>query len=220
MLLRVIFLCFAIASLGEILFQAAGAAALTAFHRQGIAAAESGLVESAQLAQSAIATAVAAGTALPAQIPAPQPTCALAAASGCLLFERSQIALTTPAPSPCATQCATFLQENDAVDEGRAEATISVSVTNSAGDLVASRGGIILFRTLRVPPYALSSGALDSSLDGIAGAGDIGGTAPNEASSGTLVDVVYRNAQSGAVMPANVWSALTAQSPASTNWSP
>lgn len=220
MLLRVIFLCFAIASLGETLFQAAGAAALAAFHRQGIAAAQTGFIQSAQSAQSAIAAAIAAGTPLPTQFPAPQPTCALADATGCLLFERSQITLATAAPSPCASQCATFLQENDAVDEGRVDVTISVDVTNSAGDLVASRGGTVLFRTMRIAPYALASGTLDSSLDGVAGAGDIGGTAATASSSGTLVDVIYRNAQSGAITPANVWNALPAQPPATTSWSP
>lgn len=220
MLLRVIFLCFAIATLGETLFQGAGAVALAAFHRQGVAAAQVGFLESAQAAQSAIASAIAAGTALPIQIPAPQPTCALADTSGCLLLERSQIALATATPSPCTSQCATFLQENDAVTEGRVNVTVSVAVTNSAGDLVASRGGTILFRTLRIAPYALASGALDSSLDGIVGTGDIGGTAATSTSSGTLVDVIYRNAQSGAVMPANVWNALPAQPPASSSWSP
>jgi hypothetical protein len=219
-LLRVLFLCFAIAALGETLFQAAGAAALAALHRQSILAAESGFTQSTQSAQSAIASAIAAGSPLPAQIPAPAPTCALSAESGCLLFERSQISLATMTPSPCASGCATFLQQNDAVDEGRAAVSISVSVTNSAGNPVGSRGGTVLFRTLRVAPYALASGTLDSTLDGMAGAGDIGGIAATAASAGTLLEVIYRNAQSGAVMPANVWNALPADAPLASGWSP
>lgn len=220
MLLRAIFLCFAVAVLGETLFQAAGAAALAAFHRQGIAAAESGFAESAQIVQSTIASAMAVATPLPSQIPDPAPTCALSYTDGCALVEHSHIVIATASPSPCSSQCATFLQENDAVDEGRVAASISVTVTNAAGNLVASRRGTLLFRTLRVAPYALTAGTLDATLDGVADTGDIAGTAPSATSSGTLVDVVYRNAQSGAIMPANVWNALPAVAPPAQNWSP
>ncbi len=222
MLLRTLFLCFAAAVLGETMLQAAAALAVIALHEQGAAAASGTFAGAAQLAQSAIAAALQAGGTPPATFPSPTPACVLGEASACELTASASITLATPAPASCPSDgCGAYLQGNDVVGEGRVVASISAVVRDASGATVASRSGSVVFRTLLVPPYAIADGALDATLDGSeSGAGDLGGLAPTSIANGTLVDVVYQNASSGALMPANVWDGLAAGAPITTGWSP
>lgn len=222
MLLRVLFLCFAAGVLGETLLRAAASLATAAFHRQGILAAQSEFIDATQFAQGALADAIAGGGAPPSILPSPAPTCVVASTDGCALTATAALSLATPSPSPCpSTGCGVYLQGNDAVDEGRADLALSITVTNAVGQRVATRDGTVVFRTMRVAPYAVPAGMLDSTLAESAGtAGDLGGDVPSSATLGTLIDVVYQNAQSGATMPANVWSGLPASAPLGRAWSP
>lgn len=222
MLLRVIFLTMAIAVLGETLLHAAATLALAAFHRQGAAVARIAFVDAAQLAQGAIATALASGATPPATIPAPTPFCALSNGATCAMIARTTIALTTPAPAPCPSDdCGAYLQGNDAIEEGRLAVAIDAVVTNAVGDTIAVRSGDVIFRTLRIAPYAIPAGSLDATLDDFPGSvGDAGGMAPFSSSSGTLIDVVYRNAVNGAAIPANVWTGLAPSAAEARAWTP
>lgn len=221
MLLRVLFLCAAVAVLGEVLLEAVASLAIAAFHRQGITAARAEFAFAAGVAQSALANDVAQGE-TPGPMPTVAPTCAIATASGCTLTVHATLAIVTPSPSPCPTNgCALYLQSNDAVTEGRSSVAIGVTVTDAAGDIVALRSGTLAFRTSRIAPYATLDGMLDASLDDPAGsAGEMGGSVPTGASAGTLLDVVYENAQSGATLPANVWTGLPASAPLERTWTP
>ncbi|MGH7737402.1 MAG: hypothetical protein ACREMP_05995 [Candidatus Tyrphobacter sp.] len=222
MLLRAIFLCIAIATLAETMLQAAAALAVVDLHRHAVAAAKEGLGDAEQRAQSAIAAALAQGEAPPSAIPSPEPTCVLANAQGCTLVVRESIALSMPSAAPClSSECSGYAQANDAVGEGRVIAAISADALESSGTTAASANGAVVFRTLRFAPYALPAGAIDASLDDAeSGAGDAGGIAAQGASAGTLIDVVYQNAQTGALMPANVWAPLGAEAPDSASWTP
>lgn len=221
-MLRALFLCLAIAVLGETILQAAAALAVSALSRTGIAAATNALGDATERAQSAIAIAVAQGATPPVLVPSPAPTCVLANDTGCSIVAAESIVLATPDPTSCPMQgCAGYEQGNDAVGEGRFVATISATASNAQGVPIATRTRSVIFRTLHVPPYAVPGGALDATLDDSeSGAGDLGGMTPLDSSSGTLVDVVYQNATSGAVMPANVWMGLAPSAPATSSWSP
>jgi hypothetical protein len=220
-LLRVLFLAFAVALLGETLLHAAAALAIAAFHRQGTMAAQATFANAAQLAQSAIANALASGATPPATMPSPAPTCATSDGNACLMMSSVTLTSATPAPSPCPSAgCDAYLQGNDAIGEGRIAVTIDAVITNAAGETIATRGGTVLFRTLRVAPYAIPVGALDATLDDLGSAGDEGGIVPAGSGAGTLIDVVYKNASSGATMPANVWTGLAPSAPLMRSWTP
>ncbi len=216
------FLAFALAVLGETLLHAAAALALAAFHRQGVSAAQAAFVNAAQLAQSTIAGAMASGATPPTVMPSPAPTCAASSDDACLMTSSVTLTEVTPAPSPCPSPgCGTYLQGNDAIAEGRLAVAIDAVVTNAAGETIAARGGTVVFRTFRITPYAVPVGSLDATLDDLAGnAGDEGGIVPAGPGAGTLIDVVYQNASSGATMPANVWSGLAPSAPLVRSWTP
>ena len=121
-------------------------------------------------------------------------------------------AFPTAAASPSADACASgactiYVQNNDAVDEGRVSATIAVQALAPNGAVLASRSQTVTFRTFRVAPYAALAGSLDGSLLRLAGAGDgdDGGAVPNGTAPGSLIDVVYENRTTKKTMPANVW---------------
>jgi hypothetical protein len=221
MLLRVLFLCAAVAVLGETMLQAAASLAIAALHQQGVAAARNEFGVAAGVAQSTLANAIAAGY-TPAPLPSLTPTCAVTTDGGCTLTANATLAIATPSPSACPTSgCDFYLQGNDAVSESRTSVAIDVDVTDSEGEIVASRSGTVVFRSLRVPPYILSDGMLDATLDDTAGsAGEIGGSVPSGTSAGTLIDVVYQNARSGETIPANVWNGLGASAPLERAWTP
>ncbi|HUY40304.1 MAG TPA: hypothetical protein VMV82_01890 [Candidatus Dormibacteraeota bacterium] len=211
MLLRVLFLCGAVVVLGETLLQAAASLAVSALQHRGATAAAHAFADAEQLAQATIAAAMAAGATPPASLP-PTQTCVTSDAAGCTMSARTRVTLATPVPTPCPSAgCNTYLQENDAVDEGRIVASIATTIALRSGAPIAARDGSVLFRTLRAPPYAVASGALDGTLDDSeSGAGDTAG----------LIQVVYQDAVSGATMPANVWSGMSPAAPSASGWSP
>lgn len=109
------------------------------------------------------------------------------------------------------------------MSEGRVRARIDATISTASGTVVAARSAQVLFRTMLVPPYAAVVGQLDGSFGPLrdTGAGDDGGAVPNGTAPGSLVDVVFRNASTGATMPANVWQSEV-QDPGATAhaWSP
>jgi hypothetical protein len=222
MLLRAIFLCFAIALLSETLLHAAASLALSVFRRQGVAAARTAYDDATQQAQAVIAAALAAGNTPPALIPSPSPTCALTVANNtCALWARAAIVVASASPSACRSgSCTLYLQANDLVRERRTSVSIGAVVTNASGDVIASRTGSVVFRTMLVAPYAIPVANLDATLDDVSSPGDIGGVVPSDSTTGTLIDVVYRNAQTGAMMPANVWTGFVSSQPLTSSWSP
>jgi hypothetical protein len=212
MLLRVCFLVLALSIVAETLLEGAGALAVAALHRQAVGAAANAYSDAVQRAQAAVAAAIVAGSPLPSDLPSPEPTCALAGASGCALLATESVTLATESPTACPSSgCASYTQSNDLIAEGRAFADVAATVTNATGRVIATRSATVVFRTLRIAPYAVPAGALDTTLDDAEdGAGGAGG----------LIDVVYENATTGALMPANVWTVLAPQARSASAWSP
>ncbi len=211
MLLRVLFLCGAIVVLGETLLQAAASLAVAALHRRSVTAAQNAFAGAQQLAQATLAAAMAGGATPPASLP-PVQSCVERDGARCTMIAQTDVTLATPIPTPCPSAgCSTYLQENDAVDEGSVVASIATTVTLGSGTPIAARSGSVIFRTLRAPPYAVASGMLDGTLDDSeSGAGEAAG----------LIQVLYQNAISGATMPASVWSATSSAVPSASGWSP
>jgi hypothetical protein len=222
MLLRTLFVCIACTVVAQTMLQGAASLARTALHRSAVGAADVALTDAAQRAQAAIAAAQMQGSTFTGALPSPQPTCVLAQGASCVLVAQESIVVTTPSPTPCPSGgCAGFVQGNDAVGEGRADATLRANVAELSGEEVATRGAAVVFRTLHVPPYAVTSGAISGVLDDAeSGAGDAGGLVPNATSAGTMIDVVYENAMTGAVMPANVWAGFAPSQVQPSGWSP
>ncbi len=163
MLLRALFLCLAIATLGETLLAGAHALAQTALHRRALAALHTALTNAATAAQLQIAASAAAGNDPSFASPPPQSNCAHADDDGCAMTALAQMSFATPLPSPsetpCAGNCGAYLQGNDAVGEGRLYANVQLQVQLRSGETIARRAATLAFRTFRVPPYA----ALDGS---------------------------------------------------------
>lgn len=209
MLLRSWFLILLIVLLCDAVIHAAMALGAAAVHRRALIAASTEMTRGATTLQQSIA--------LHSAIPAPSPTCVASGANGCSLVAITQILLANPpspvpSPLPCPKQdCTAFAQGNDVVAEGRINATISTTITATDGTVLARRSALVTFRTLSVPPYAALVGSLDATVGEIAtnGAGDDGGAVPQGPALGTLIDVLDRNASTGALTPANVWLAHT-----------
>jgi len=227
MLLRTLFIIALFAVLAETIVHGVHALAQIELRRSA-AIAVHGEFESATTAvQRTLAAAIQAGgdpQNLAPAAPAPAATCILAAGSGCALKGRATIAFTA-APSPAATPCAkgactVYMQNNDAVDEGRVSATISAEALAGNGAVLATRTAAVTFRTFRLAPYAALDGSLDGSL-AQAGVGDDGGAAPNGTAPGSLIDVIYQNRVSKKSIPANVWRSQVQNTGAAPEaWSP
>lgn len=215
MLLRALFGLIFLAAIAETTIHGAGALAQAVLRREAGVAVHQQVLIATTTAQQAIAGAIAAGanpsgTFLPAA-PVPESTCVLASVAGCAMAGNASIAFAAPASSaasPCPqASCTVYFQQNDAVSEGRIDATIAASATAPDGTVLATRTVQVVFRTLRDAPYATLAGSLDASMDALngSGGGDDGGAAPVGAAPGTLIDVIYENALTGSTMPANVW---------------
>jgi hypothetical protein len=214
-LIRTLFVVLLFATLAETIVHGAQSLAQVTLRRQAATAAHDELVAAAASARDAIARAVQAGgdpRALQPVAPSPVPTCRLSGASGCLLTGASVIAFSSSASgsggtTPCeGDACTIYEQGNDNVAEGRIGVTITSQIAATNGAVVEQRTAAIAFRTLLVAPYASIVGGLDGSnaMSGTT-AGDDGGAAPNGTAPGTLIDVLYQNASTGATMPGNVW---------------
>ena len=192
----------------------------------------------ASLQQTAASTVQNGGPfPLPAFTPMP-PACANAA---CTYTTTATIALSqaspaTPGPSCDAshTACASNVEVNRYVSEGRLSATITVNVLDARGALVASRSSDVLLRTFAAPPYAALAGSREGTFDDVAGpvaAGDDGGApaaTPNPCAastagtaSDTAIRVAYRNLSSGACSNGSAWQNASYDARAAPRgWSP
>ena len=150
--------------------------------------------------------------------------------AGCRLRLRGECALEgsatvrfapAPSPSPCPDfACSVYEQGNDVVAEGRIEATIAAQALGPGGVLLASRVQSVVIRTLRIPPYAALAGQSDATGVAAGSPGDDAGAAPAGTAPGTLIDVLYQNAITGAVIPANVWQSTAESRNGATGWRP
>ncbi|HEY1429839.1 MAG TPA: hypothetical protein VGF18_09715, partial [Candidatus Tumulicola sp.] len=107
----------------------------------------------------------------------------------------------------------------DDVVERRFEASVAVQARETSGALVAQRATRLRFRTWREPPYAALDGREDETFSPeFEDSGDDGGMTSG---AGTLASTIYRNALSGATLPANVWRRRAAPAAAApARWSP
>ncbi|HVS45794.1 MAG TPA: hypothetical protein VMS32_03935 [Verrucomicrobiae bacterium] len=213
MLLRTVVVVALIAMLAMTIVQACAALGRAAVHRTAAQAADDAFADDLAEVKTELATAIAGG-ADPRTVtiaPTPQPTtCAVATAGGCALSIGNTILATTASPvgdlvedpASCAPRCASNVQENDAIAEGRIAVAIHVTVTGASGEIFARRERYALFRTLRVPPYAALVGTRDATDEAVASGASTGDDAGLPA---TVVNVRYVNATTGASTDANAW---------------
>lgn len=234
MLLRTLFVTILLAALAEAIVGGVHALAQAALRRQALVAVHDELLAGATLARSAVAQAIENGAdprRLVPVAPSPIPECRLRVGDACAIQGVARIAFDAPglgggaSPSPCPSgACTIYEQENDAVWEGRIGATISADALGPNGALLASRRSRVTFRTMRAPPYAAPAGYADASTGDVNGplqTGDDGGSAGGLSAPGTLIDVLYQNALTGAAMPANVWRSQVQSGIATSRpWSP
>jgi hypothetical protein len=149
--------------------------------------------------------------------------CAVRDAHACAIEADAVVAWATPASasaSPCPNEtCFAYDQANDDVVERHAVASVTVQARETNGALLAERTTRLRFRTWREAPYAALDGREDATFSpDFEGSGDDGGMSNG---AGTLASTIYRNAVTGATLPANVWRQRAA--PATTapaRWSP
>jgi hypothetical protein len=230
MLLRTLFIVALFAVVAETIVHGVHALAQIALRRSAASGVQRQFESATTAAQRSLAAAIEAGgdpQNLTPTAPTPIAICILAAANGCAVSGRATISFTTgPAPpaTPCAAgACTTYVQDNDAVDEGRVQATIAAQAMAANGAVLASRSDAVTFRTFRVAPYAALAGSHDGSLQRLAGSGDgdDGGAVPNGTAPGSLIDVIYENRATKKSIPANVWrSQVQSYGTVREAWSP
>jgi hypothetical protein len=229
-LIRTLFIVALFGVVAETIVHGANALAQVALRRAAASSVQRQMESATTEVQRALAQAIEAGgdpQNLDPTVPAPKATCVLAAAAGCALEGRSVVTFASdplPSASPCPAQrCTIYLQDDDAVGEGRVTASIAAQARAANGVVLASRDETVTFRTFRVAPYAALAGSLDASLLRLSGAGegDDGGAAPDGTAPGSLIDVLYENRTTKKTMPANVWRSQV-QRPGTTPeaWSP
>jgi hypothetical protein len=208
MLLRVMFLLALLAVVAETIVHGAASLAQVALHERAVDAARIAFVTGIRSAESA----AAAG-----QTPAPLATCAYADTNGCEINVQTTFATPTPAaaPTPAAcpgTACTVMLQENSAVGEERSAFVISSVVSAASGAQLASRTGMVTFRTFSTAtgPSASIVGSADGTLDALIN----GGSGDDAGATNTLITVEYDQAGGSAATAGNVWQPVI-ESPAS-----
>ena len=200
------FLLALLAVVGETLVHGAASLAQAALRQRALDTARTAFVSGVRAAQ----TVAAQGG-----IPAPIATCAYAEANGCEINVQTTFATPTPAavPSPTAcpgTACTVVLQSNTAVSESRATYIISSVVSAANGSPLASRIGMVTFRTFATAPYASIVGSTDGTVDALMN----GGTADDAGAASSLITVEYDLRGGGAATTGNVWQPVV-ESPAS-----
>ncbi len=216
MLLRTVFLLALLAVLGETIVHGAASLAQAALRQRALDAARLAFVSGVRAAQNSVAQSIASNPQTSSfAAPAPTATCAYADANGCEINVQTTFATQTaaPAPSPTScpgTACTIVLQSNSAVSEARASFAIASVVSAASGATLASRSGVVAFRTFATSPYTSIVGGTDTSLNGLinGGAGDDAGAA------NTLITVVYDPSAGGSSTAGNVWQPII-ESPAS-----
>jgi hypothetical protein len=215
-LLRTLFAIALLSALAETMLHAVDALAQSALRRQALLSLHDEVANATSAAHNAIAASIAAGADPRSPDPSPpaiQPTCSLRVRDSCAIEGVAVVrftAATQATASPCPDDgCTVYRQEDDAVDEGRIDVTIAARARAHDGAVLASRDVRLTFRTLRVSPYAALTGQADVTAGVDERSGNDAGAAPMGAAPGTLIDVVYENAVTGAKIPANVWHAQT-----------
>ena len=206
MLLRTMFLLALLAVVGETIVHGAASLAQVALQQRALDVARTAFVSGVHAAQAAV---------LQGETPAPTATCAYADAKGCEIDVRTTFATPTPAapptPSACpGTNCTVVLQANSAVGEARASFLISSVVSAASGAQLASRTGMVTFRTFGSAPYAAIAGGTDGTLDALMN----GGTADDAGAANTLITVEYDLSGGSGATAGNVWQPVI-ESPAS-----
>ena len=204
MLLRTLFLVGLVALLAQTFIAGASDLARASLAHQQLLALRAAFVAAVTAAQLAAPTDA---------VPAPVSTCFLAGGSGCEISATATISTPTPSalatPPACPqTECTVYLQNNSAVAESRVAYHVVVTVSAANGDVLASRGADVAFRTYATAPYASLVGSLDATLDALeaGGTGDDGG---NANAAGTLINVEYvPSGVASSPIPGNVWHAL------------
>lgn len=207
------FLLVLLAVLGETIVHGAASLAQAALRQRALDAARVGFVNAARAAQASVPSGVA---------PAPISTCAFADANGCEIDVQTTIATLTPSTAPASTACpgtpcTVLLQGNSAVSEARATFTIASVVSAASGATLATRSGIVSFRTFATPPFAAIVGGTDATFGTL-----LDGGAPDDAGApNTLISVEYQQTGGGAATPGNVWQPVV-ENPASSapGWEP
>jgi hypothetical protein len=225
-LLRTLFAIGLMCALIEPAVRSAATGAVAALHARAAIAAGDETGFAMARARRTLARWVAEGNDAGVALP-PDATfgarCAVRNGGNCAIRSEATIAWNAPvAPrtTPCPNEaCAAYDQANDDVTEGRIEATVVVTATGAGGVTLATRTTRVRFRTWRAAPYAAFDGRGDGTFSpDFEDAGDDGGATDG---TGTLATTVYRNAVTGATIPANVWRRRLA--PAATaplRWSP
>ncbi len=175
-------------------------------------------LRSIEAARHALDAAQHALVAAAPSLPAGRTSCAQAAPEGgCLLAITTHYAVLPAAPGDART-----LQSVDSLVESRLAVRIDAVASGARGDVLARRARLVTLRRLPHPPYAAIVSARDLSDDiQIAGdsLGDDGGSAAN-ALTRDVVHVVYRNARTGAIVPADVWRNTGGTNAPASPWSP
>ncbi len=224
MLLRTLFALALFTAIAETLLHGVHALAQTAVRRQAMLAVRAEIDAATTAARLAVAQAVIAGgdprglNVPPLRIGG----CRLRSGDACTVEGKARVRfMLAPSASPCPdAACSVYDQGNDGVREGRIDATVTAEALVPNGAVLASRTQRAVFRTLRVAPYAALAGQSDATDIAAGSPGDDAGTAPAGTAPGTLVDVIYRNAVTGAEMPANVWQASAESRDGETAWKP
>jgi hypothetical protein len=206
MLLRTMFLVALLAAIAETIVHGAASLAQVALRQRAVDVARTAFVSGVHAAQ----TVAAQGG-----VPAPLATCAYADANGCEIDVQTTFATPTPAaaPTPAAcpgTACTVVMQANSSVNEGRVAYVISSVVSSANGAPLASRSGMVTFRTFASAPYASVVGSTDGTLNALMN----GGTADDAGATNSLITVEYDPSIGGVSTPGNVWQPIV-ESPAS-----
>jgi hypothetical protein len=226
MLLRTLFVVAFLAALGATIVHATASLANARVHRRATLAVDRAVASALAAVQSAIATQIQSSAdprALQLEVPNTATSCAAYHASTCALTITTTLDATAeaaPSGSPCAPLCASDVQGNDAIAEGRTSVRVRVVATGSDGTSLAMRDRYVVFRVWKVAPYVALAGTRDVSTDAIANGTSEGDDAGTPAV--TTVGVRYVNTRTGASVEGNAWSSQGwSNSNASvTDWDP
>lgn len=222
MLLRTMFLLAFIVVLGETAVHAAGALAQSAVRRRATAAVQTEFERAVEMERAAIAQTIqTGGDPLAVPLPSPVATCLASDRDGCAIVVQTRVATASPAPSAsppaCGdAACATYLQANDRVMEGRVAIAIASTATGPNANTLATRSAVVRFRTFQTAPYAAMAGVADATMGTLfGGGGDDGGATSG---SPTLVNVEYLGVTPGSTpIPGSVWRPQTPRAAAAAS---
>jgi len=223
MLIRTFFMLAMICALATAMVHTTASLARADIHRRANIAADAAFAAAIFNFSLNAATAIASGSdprTLPTITPPASPTCASTNTAGNCEFTATitttstttqQVGISPESSSTCAPLCAINAQENDAVSEGRIAAHIIVTITGGSGSngsigngpLFATRNRYAIFRTIRILPYVTLIGIRDATTDTISTNSQEGDDTGMP--SLTTINVVYKNANTGASMPGNAW---------------